>query len=170
MEFGDAVAELFVLLVIGALVAGVLLWLKRVWAECRTDTEYAQVRVSWPTTTVKATLFDASLRHFERSAPGIIGHYRFEFDGREHTAEVYECSAGPREERAASVQALREESKTIDLEVQFDPRDPSVVSNDIVRHVPKCRYWIGGTLLFFCVMALLVLRGLLILILGIIRG
>jgi hypothetical protein len=160
MEFGDALTELLVLLIIGTLVAGVLYWLKRLWAECRTDTEYAQKRAAWPTTTVQATRYDASLKHFERGAPGIIGQYRFEFDGREHTAEVYESSAGPREERASAVQALREEEKTIDLEVQFDPRDPKVVSNEIVKHVPICRYWIGGTFLLFCVMALLVLRGL----------
>jgi hypothetical protein len=153
--------ELFVLLIFCALVAGVLYFLIRYWRECKTDTEYAQKRVSWPTTTVTATLFDASLKHCRRDPHAIMGHYKFEFDGREHTAEVYESSSGPREDRAAAVRALREEGKTIDLEVQFDPRDPSVVSNELVRHVPKCRYWIGGAFLFFCVMELLVLRGLL---------
>jgi hypothetical protein len=109
---------------------------------------------------VQATLFNASLKHYRRDPPGIIGQYRFEFDGREHTAEVYESSSGPREDRAAAVRALREEGKTIDLEVQYDPLNLSVVSNEIVTHVPKCRYLIGGAFLFFCVMELLVLRGL----------
>jgi hypothetical protein len=169
MKFGETMAELFVLLIICALVAGVLYFLIRYWRECKTDTEYARKRVSWPTTTVQATLFNASLKHYKRDPPGIIGQYKFEFDGREHTAEVYESSSGRREDRAAAVQALREEGKTIDLDVQFDPRDPSVVSNEIVKYVPKCRYLIGGAFLFFCVMELLVLRGLLRTMLAIFR-
>jgi hypothetical protein len=160
MTFGNAIAELSVLLIICAIVAGVLYFLFRHWVECKADTEYARIRSSWPTTTVQATLFNVSLKHFKRDPPAIIGHYRFEFDGREHTAEVYERPSGPREERVSEIQALREEGKTIDLEVQFDPRDPSVVSNEIVTHVPICRYWIGGLIIFFCVMELLVLRGL----------
>ena len=169
MNFGESITELFVLLIICALVAGVLYFLIRYWRECRADTEYAQKRVSWPTTTVQATLFNASLKHYKREPPGIVGQYKFEFDGREHTAEVYESSSGPREDRAAAVQALREEGKTIDLEVQYDPLNLSVVSNDIVKNVPICRYWIGGSFLFFCVMELLVLRGLLRTMLAIFR-
>jgi len=169
MKIGETMGELFVLLIICALVAGVLYFLIRYWRECKTDTEYAQKRVSWPTTTVKATLFNASLKHYRRDPHAIIGHYKFEFDGREHTAEVYEGSSGPREERAAAVQALREEGKNIDLEVQYDPLNLSVVSNEIVKYVPKCRYWIGGLFLFFCVMELLVLRGLLSTMLAIFR-
>ena len=171
MTFEETFAELFVLLIICVLVAGVLYVLIRFWRSCMADTEYARKRVSWPTTTVQATLFNASLRHQRRGPPGIVGHYRFEFDGREHTAEVLEGSSGPREERAAAVQALRREAgKTIDLEVQFDPRDPSMVSNEIVTQVPKCRYWIGVAFIFFCVMELVVLRGLFRLTLDIFRG
>ncbi len=154
-------SELLASLIICALVAGVLYLLIRYWRECKTDTEYAQQRVAWPTTTVKATLFNASLKHYEDKPPGIVGQYRFELDGREQTAEIYESSSGPSEDRVAAVQALREEGKTIDLEVQFDPRDPSAVSNEIVRYVPKCRYWIGGLFLFFCLLELLALRGIL---------
>ena len=66
--------ELFVLLIICALVAGVLCFLIRYWRECRTDTEYAQKRMSWPTTTVQATLFNASLKHYGRDPHAIIGH------------------------------------------------------------------------------------------------
>ena len=170
MTFGAIVKELFVLLIFCALVAGVLYVLIRFWRTCMADTEYARKRVSWPTRTVQATLFNASLKHHRRGPPSIVGHYRFEFDGREHTAEVLEGSSGPREERAAAVRALREAGKTIDLEVQFDPRDPSVVSNEIVTYVPKCRYWIGPSFIFFCVMELLVLRGIFRLTLGIFRG
>jgi len=47
--------ELFALLIICALVAAVLYFLIRYWREYRTGTEYAQKRLSWPTTTVKAT-------------------------------------------------------------------------------------------------------------------
>jgi hypothetical protein len=162
--------ELFALLIIGALIAGVLYLLIRFWRSCMADTEYARKRASWPTTTVQATRVNASLKDLARGSPSIVGHYRFELDGREHTAEVHEGSSGPREERASAVQALREEGKTIDLEVQFDPRDPSVVSNEIVTRVPKCRYWIGGSFIFFCVMELLVLRGIFMLTLGIFRG
>ena len=109
------------------------------------------------------------MKHYRRDPPGIIGHYRFEFDGREHTAEVYESSSGAREDRASAVRELREDGKTIDLEVQYDPLNLSVVSNEIVKYVPKCRYWIGGFFLFFCVMELLVLRGLLRTMLAIFR-
>ena len=170
MEFGEILVELFVLLVILALVAGVLYWLSRSWTQCRSDTENARARVSWPITTVQATLVDAALKHDGHGPPAIIGRYEFELDGREQTAEVFERASGPREERAAAIQALREEGKTIDLKVQFDPRDPSVVSHEIVTHVPKCRYWIGSAFLFFCVMELMVLRGLVRLVLGAISG
>lgn len=169
MTFGANFGELFVLLLFCAVVAGVLYMLVRFWKECRADTVYAEKRVSWPTTTVQATLFNAAVRHYKRGAPGIVGQYRFELDGREHTAEVFEKSSGPREERVSEVQALRDEGKTIDLKVQFDPRDPSVVSNEIVTHVPKCQYWIGAALLFFCAMELLILRGLIITALAIFR-
>ncbi len=161
MNFGEVFSELFVLLIICAIVAGVLYFLTRYWKECRTDTEYALERVSWPTTTVQATLFNASLKGTSRDPHAIVGQYKFEFDGREHTAEVSESSSGRREDRAAAVRELREEGKTIDLEVQYNPLNLSVVSNEIVQSVPKCRYLIGAAFLFFCLMELLVLRGLL---------
>jgi len=152
--------ELFGLLIICALVAGVLYFLTRYWRDCKADTEYARKRVNWPIKTVQATLFNASLKHYKDKPPGIVGQYRFELDGREHTTEVYESASGPREDRASAVQALREEGKTIDLEVQYNSLNPSVVSTEVVRYVPKCRYWIGGSFLFFCVIELLVLNGL----------
>ena len=63
---------------------------------------------------------------------------------------------GSREELERGAQALREEGKTIDLEVQYNPANPAVVSNEIVTYVPRCRYWIAGFFIFFCVMELLI--------------
>ena len=50
--------------------------------------------------------------------------------------------------------------ETIDLEVQYDPNNPAVCSDEIVTSVPKCRPWIAGFFIFFCMIELLLLRGL----------
>ena len=87
----ESVGALFVLVVLCALIAAILFMLVRFWGECRTDTAFAKERLSWPTTTVQATLFDTSLRRYGKtSTTMVIGHYRYEFGGSEHTAEVSE--------------------------------------------------------------------------------
>jgi hypothetical protein len=156
---GEMIAGALVLLILGALVGGILLLLVGFWRECVEDTSRAQVWVAWPTTTVQATLFDTSLRRFGKKH-GVVGHYKFEFGGSEHTAEVYEDSYTLLSDADAAARVLKEEGKTTDLEVQYNPEDSSMVSNDIVTSVPKCRYWVGGFFLFFCLIELLILRGL----------
>jgi len=155
------VGELFVLLILLALVSAILFVLVRFWGECQADTAYTRERVSWPTTTVEATLVDVELRtrRIDRP-PDVVGHYTYSFGGAEHTAEVYENVTGYREEREKAANELEEAGKVVDLEVQYDPDDPSVVSDEIVTFVTSCRWWVGGFLIFFSLMMLLILRGL----------
>ena len=156
---GETVAAVFGLLILGALVGGILYMLSRFWGECAADTEFAMERFAWPTTTVQATLLDTSLKQYGKNL-AVIGHYEYEFGGSEHTAEVYEISFRLQAESETAARELKEAGKTIQLEVQYDPDNPAVVSNEIVTYIPKCRYWIGGFFIFFCMMELLILRGL----------
>ena len=162
---GEVIATVFVLLILGTLVGGILYMLTRFWGQCNADTEFAKERVVWPTEMVEVTLFDAEVRS-RRNHIWVVGHYRYEFGGEEHTAEVYEQSSGYREEREATARALEEEGKTIELEVQYNPDDYTEVSDSIVTEVPNCRPWIAGFFIFFCVIELLILQGLSKLILG----
>lgn len=166
---GETIATVFVLLILGALVGGILYMLGRFWGECNADTEHARERVTWPTTSVHATLFDAAVRS-RRNHMWVVGQYRYEFGGEEHTAELYENSTGSREEHEAIARALKEEGKTIDLEVQYNPEDSTEVSDEIVTKVPKCRPWIAGFFIVFCLAELAIVRGLYKLMLGIFRG
>ncbi len=156
---GEMIAGVLVLLILGALVGAGLFMLTRFWGQCNADTEYARTRVAWPTTTVRATLFDTSLRRFGKKH-GVLGHYTFEFGGSEHTAEVFENSYTFVDDANAAAQALKEAGKITDLEVQYNSEDSSTVSNDIVTSVPQCRYWVGGFFIIFCFIELLILRGL----------
>ena len=125
----ESVGALFVLVVLCALIAAILFMLVRFWGECRTDTAFAKERLSWPTTTVQATLFDTSLRRYGKtSTTMVIGHYRYEFGGSEHTAEVSERIDGSLEDKERDAEALKAEGKTIELEVQYNPEDSAVVS------------------------------------------
>ena len=155
----ETIATVFVLLVLCTLVGAILYMLGRFWGQCNSDVEYAQERVVWPTETVEATLFDAEVKS-RRNHMWVVGHYRYEFGGEEHTAEVHERSSGLREEREATARALKEEGKTIELEVQYNPDDYKDVSDSIVTEVPNCRPWIAGFFIFFCLIELLILRGL----------
>ena len=156
----EDVGPLIVLLIAFALVSTILYFLVRFWGECKTDTEHARERVSWPTTTVPASLFDVSLRTYRVDRPPrVIGHYRFDFASEQHTVELPEAIYGQSEEREEAAESLKESGKTIDLEIQFDPGDPTEFSTEIVTYVPSCRWWIGGFLVFFSVMMLLILRG-----------
>jgi len=75
MKFdGEVIATLFVLLILGALVGGILYMLGRFWGECTADTAHAQEWVSRPTTTVQATLFDTSFRWYGKHSY-VIGQY-----------------------------------------------------------------------------------------------
>ena len=169
MKFtGETIATVFVLLILGALVGGILYMLSRFSGECNADTEYARERVTWPTTSVQATLFDAAVRS-RRNHIWVVGQYRYEFGGEEHTTEVRESSTGYREEHEATARALKDEGKTNDLEVQYNPEDSTEVSDEIVTKVPKCRPWIAGFFILFCVAELAILRGLYKLMLGIFR-
>ena len=156
---GEMIAGAFVLLILGALVGGILFLMVGFWRQCSEDTAHAQVWAAWPTATVQATLFDTSLRHVGKKH-GVLGHYEFEFGGSRHTAEVFEDSHTLLDDASAAAQALKEHGKATDLEVQYNPEDSSMVSNDIVTSVPKCRYWLSGFFLFFCLLELLILRGL----------
>ncbi len=165
---GEIVATIFVLLILGAIVGGILFFLTRSWGECNRDTAYARERVVWPTTTVQATRFDAYVRS-RRNHIWIYGKYRYEFGGQEHTVELTEKSSGFREEDEATARALKAEAKTVDVEVQYNPNDSSEVSDRIVTSIPKCRPWLAGFFILFCLTELAILRGLYKLILGIFR-
>ena len=156
----EEMGPLLVLVILFALVSTILFFLVRFWSECKRDTEYARTRVEWPTTTVKASLGDVSLK-FGRvdRPPSVIGHYTYEFGGEVHTAEVYESFAGYREEREAAARELKETGKVMDLEVQYNPENLAEVSDEIVTSVPSCRWWIGGFLVFVSFLMLLILRG-----------
>jgi hypothetical protein len=156
----DDIGPLIVLVIAFALVSTILYFLVRFWGECRIDTEHARERISWPTTTVQASLFEVSLRTYRVDRPPrVIGHYRYEFGGEQHTVEITEAIYGPSEDREEGARALEEAGKVIDLELQYDPDNPAVFSNEIVTYVPSCRWWIGGFLVFFALMMLLILRG-----------
>ena len=155
----EMIGGAFILLLLGALVGGCLLMLTRFWGQCNTDTEFARERLVWPTTTVTATLVDAHVRS-RRNHLWVIGEYQYEFGGKTNVAELHENSSGLREEREATARALKAEGKTVDLEVQYNPQDSTEVTHDIVTSVPNCRPWIAGFFVFFCLLELLILRGL----------
>ena len=121
---GEMIAAVFGLLILGTLVGGILYMLSRFWGECSAETAFARERLSWPTTTVQATLFDTSMRRTGKvSTTRVIGHYKYEFGGGEHTAEVSERLDGSLDELESGAEALKAEGKTIDLEVQYNPAD-----------------------------------------------
>jgi len=156
----EMVAAVFILLILGAIVAGALFLLVRFWGQCNAETEHARERIDWPTATVEATLYDVELRtrRIDRP-PYVIGLYRYEFGGIEHATEKLESIHGTKRERETAAEELRNEGKTIDLEVQYNPEDSTEVSDEIVTSVPNCRPWIGGFFIFFCLIGLLILRG-----------
>ncbi|MGD8727741.1 MAG: DUF3592 domain-containing protein [Gemmatimonadales bacterium] len=154
------IGGLVLLVVLFALVSTILWFLVRFWGECQTDTARARERSSWPTATVEARLVEVELRSRRVGRlPSIIGHYAYEFAGATHTTEIFESASGTDEERRAAARELMETGKVIDLEVQYDPKNPSVVSDDIVTSVPSCQWWIGSFMAFFALMMLLILRG-----------
>lgn len=156
----DDLGSWITLTVVFLLVLGVLNLLIRFRTDCRRDVDAANQRISWPTATVEATLFDATLRarRVDRP-PSVIGHYAFEFEGVRHTVERYEPFSGDREEQTRNAESLKREGKTIELQIQYNPEDPAEAYTELVTEIPGCTWWINGFLALFGVFLLLILRG-----------
>jgi hypothetical protein len=142
-----------------AVLATILYFLIGFLPECREDTNYAKERIDWPTTTVKAKLFDTSIKGSIKHGPSIIGHYHYEFGGIEHTITRYEPSSNRRGEVEKEAKALKAWGKTRDLTIQYNPHDHSEASDKVITEVPNCLWWLGGFILLFGVLMGLVLRG-----------
>lgn len=142
------------------LVLGILTMLVRFWGECRHDVAVAKERITWPTDTVEATLYDVTLRARRAGRPlSAYGQYRFEYGGKEHETEQHEIVLGSDEEIRQKAEELKAEGKTVDLPIQYNPLDPSEVHTEITTRVPNCTPWIGGFLVLFSGILLLLLRG-----------
>ena len=139
--------------------ATILYFLFRFFGDCRADRAHAMERINWPTTTVTATLFDTHTKGSTKNRGSIIGHYRYEFRGTEHTFTRYEPFAGSEAELPKATRDLKEQGNTLELTIQYNPRDPGEATDRVITEIPGCLPWVSGFILLFSSLMFLVLRG-----------